>query len=91
MNRHEVLAEIDRLTVYERAISDRRNELHDQIDRMYLAAPVDPDQVAELHELEALEREVSTRRAELHRQIDYLRAKIGLPPWRESRGLDSVA
>ncbi len=82
-SRTGVVAEIKRLSVEERQLSDQRNELHAQIDALYLAAPLTSDEVAALDELEGLEFNLSSKRARLHQRIDDLRASIGLPPWRE--------
>lgn len=80
-----VVAEINRLTVEERKLSDERNELHARIDETYLAAPLSSEDVALLDELEGLEYILSSQRARVHLRIDQLRAQIGLPPWRQSR------
>lgn len=84
-SRTGVVAEINRLTVEERDLSDRRNDLHARIDAIYLAAPLTPEDIAVLDELEGLEYNLSSQRARLHVRIDDLRAEIGLPPWRENR------
>jgi hypothetical protein len=49
----------------------------------------DDDQVSLA--LEALEQSVSRERRKLHERIDELRAKIGLPRWREQHDLDDAA
>ncbi len=85
-HRVSVLAEIDRLTVEERRLSDERNELHARIDAIYLRAPLSPEEVLALDELEGLEFNLSSRRARLHLEIDDRRAEIGLPPWRLRHG-----
>ncbi len=85
-SRTGVVAEIKRLGVEERQLSDQRNELHARIDALYLAAPLTSDDVAALDELEGLEFNLSSRRARLHQRIDDLRASIGLPPWRQRHG-----
>jgi hypothetical protein len=83
-SRTGVVAELDRLAVEERELSDRRNELHRRIDAIYLAAPLTAEDVSLLDELEGLEHNLSSERARLHLRIDDLRAEIGLPPWRQS-------
>jgi len=88
--RVSVTRELTVLGLKERAVSRRRRELHEQIDRLYLSAPLDDGQTAQLDQLEALEEAVSRQRRMLHEQIDELRAQIGLPRWREARELDSV-
>jgi hypothetical protein len=87
----EVTVELAKLDVRERAISRRRRELHEQIDRLYLASPLDEAHVAWLERLEASERQISAQRRRLHGEIDDLRARIGLGPWRAYRELDSAA
>lgn len=72
----------------ERAVSQRRRELHEQIDEIYLSAPLGDEEIRLLDELENLERSVSARRRELHVQIDQLRARAGLPRWREAAGIE---
>jgi malate synthase len=84
-SRTGVVAEINRLTVEERKLSDERNELHARIDAIYLSAPLTAGEVALLDELEGLEFNLSSRRTRLHLEIDVLRAEVGLPPWRQSR------
>lgn len=86
-----VVRELERLERLERAISDRRNQLHHDIDTLYLEAPLDTTQTARLDELEETERTVSRRRRLLHRRIDELRAEIGLPRWREQHQLGDAA
>lgn len=84
-------AELTRLDRRERAISRRRRVLHQQIDRLYLAAPLDDVDIARLDRLEAFERETSLERHRLHRAIDELRACMGLAPWRSGEDLDDAA
>lgn len=91
LDRGHVAVEIDRLTAEERAISDKRNTLHDRIDTIYLAAPLQPEDVVLLDELETLERQISAQRTKLHDEIDVLRLSIGLPRWREDHELDDAA
>jgi hypothetical protein len=55
----EVNAELAKLDARERAISQRRRELHVQIDLLYLAAPLQQTDVARLERLETAEREIS--------------------------------
>ena len=86
-----VVAEIDRMTVEERKLSDQRNELHARIDAIYLNAPLSAEEVVALDELEGLEYNLSSRRARLHLAIDDLRAEIGLPPWRHRHESSSEA
>ena len=81
-SRTGVVAELDRLAIAERELSDRRNELHQRIDAIYLAAPLTDEDVSLLDELEGLEHNISGQRARMHLRIDELRAEIGLPPWR---------
>lgn len=90
-NGTEVESALRRLDVRERAISRRRRRLHERIDHIYLSAPLTPTQVAELDELEAWEQRISGRRRKLHRDIDELRAKIGLPRWRDRDELENPA
>lgn len=78
-----VSRELARLDRKERLISRRRRDLHDEIDQLYLGAPLDKTQMAKLDELESLEQAVSRERRKLHERIDQLRAQIGLPRWRE--------
>jgi hypothetical protein len=87
----EVTAELARLDVRERAITRRRRELLAQIDRLYLAAPLDAAHVDWLERLEVSERKISAQRRRLHAEIDEVHARIGLGPWREYRELDSAA
>lgn len=87
----DVAAELARLELEERATSYRRRQLHEQIDEIYLGAPLVAEQVAQLDRLEDLEREVSIERRLLHARIDHLRADIGLPAWRKAHGLDDAA
>ena len=91
LDRDGVVSEIERLTLDERAISDRRNTLHARIDSIYLAAPLQSDDVVLLDGLEALEQQVSAQRARVHEEIDVLRLSIGLPRWRERQELDAAA
>lgn len=86
-----IVRDLDRLGQLERKVSDRRRQLHRQIDELYLAAPLDDAQMAELDELEETERAVSRQRRKLHETIDELRAKIGLPRWRDEHELDNAA
>lgn len=81
-SRTGVVAELDRLAVEERGLSDRRNELHQRIDAIYLSAPLTDEDVSLLEELEGFEYNISSERARLHLRIDDLRSEIGLPPWR---------
>jgi hypothetical protein len=74
-----VATELGMLEQEERALSWRRRELHAEIDRLYLAAPLTGDQIALLDRLEGEERMISTRRQTLHREIDGRRAGMGLP------------
>lgn len=90
-SRLSVTRELTMLGLKERAVSRRRRELHEQIDRLYLSAPLDDSKTAQLDQLETLEGAVSRQRRMLHEQIDELRAQIGLPRWREAREFDSVA
>lgn len=83
--------ELARLVVRERAVSRRRRQLHELIDRLYLAAPLDEVDIVRLERLEASEHEISARRQRLHREIDALRARVGLPSWRVYRRRDSAA
>jgi hypothetical protein len=83
--------ELSRLAMQKRKISAQRRRLHERIDRIHLSSPLGDADVARLDELEELARRVSERRLRLHREIDPLRAKIGLPPWRESRDLGDAA
>lgn len=87
----KVDAELAKLDARERAISQRRRELHAQIDLIYLAAPLDELEVARLDRLETAEREVSMRRRRLHAEIDEMRASLGMPSWRAYRELDDAA
>jgi hypothetical protein len=80
-----------RLDAQEREISAQRRDLHEQIDRIYLSAPLSDDEVERLDELEELERHVSEQRRRVHREIDLQRATIGLPPWRPKHELDDAA
>ncbi len=75
--------ELARLERQELAISQRRQQLHKEIDRLYLSAPLDDEQTLLLDELEQLEQEVSGERRRLHRRIDDVRKSVGLPTWRE--------
>lgn len=83
--------QLDRLGRMERAISARRRQLHHDIDHLYLAAPLDEDQMRELDRLETKEQTVSRQRRRLHDTIDELRAEIGLPRWRDEHELDTAA
>jgi hypothetical protein len=79
---HELLlTELAELNTGERAISDRRNELHAQIDRVYMTAPLDPAKTALLDRLEGEERSISEQRRQLHAVIDGLRGRVGQPHW----------
>lgn len=91
LRHNDVMRQLDRLAMLERQISDRRNRLHDDIDELYLAAPLDSAQTALLDELEDEERSVSRQRRRLHETIDELRAEIGLPRWRDQHELDTAA
>ena len=86
-----IVRDLDQLGRLERTISRRRRQLHDEIDELYLAAPLDDAQMAELDELEETEQAVSRERRKLHETIDELRAQIGLPRWRDEHDLDSAA
>jgi hypothetical protein len=68
------LAVLDR---EELAISARRRDLHEQIDALYLSAPLDKEQITKLDLLENQARGVSARRHTLHRKINGLRAQAG--------------
>jgi chromosome segregation ATPase len=76
------LAELD---AQEKEISRRRADLQRQIDRIYLSAPLNADDIAWLDKLERQEQAISKERRTLHARIDRLRAQIGLPRWREAR------
>ena len=54
-----IVRDLDQLGRLERTISRRRRRLHDEIDELYLAAPLDDAQMAELDELEETEQAVS--------------------------------
>jgi hypothetical protein len=86
-----ISTQLTRLERRERAISDRRRELHQQIDMLYLEAPLDASQMAELDQLESLEQTISRQRRRLHQQVDELRRQIGLPRWREQQDLDTAS
>jgi predicted nucleic acid-binding Zn-ribbon protein len=79
------LNELTRLDGQEKEISRRRADLQRQIDRVYLKAPLNAEDIAWLDKLEQQEQAVSKDRRDLHARIDRLRAQIGLSPWRESR------
>jgi hypothetical protein len=57
----------------EREVSDRRQQLHDQIDGMRSEPGDSPELAAELAALAQRERALSTRRLELHQQITEFR------------------
>jgi hypothetical protein len=59
----------------ERAISRRRQKLHERIDFVRASAFGDPGAEARLVHLEAEERELSRERRELHACIDELKPK----------------
>lgn len=86
-----ITRELAELGLVERAISKQRRELHDEIDQLYLSAPLDDARMAQLDALEASEQSVSRERRKLHERIDELRAQIGLPRWREQHDLDDAA
>jgi hypothetical protein len=67
----------------EHAISERRKVLHRRIDKLYLSAPLNEEQVTLLDLLERQERDVSDERRTLHAQINALRAQVGLPRTRD--------
>jgi predicted nucleic acid-binding Zn-ribbon protein len=75
--------ELVRLERQELAVSQRRRQLHKEIDRLYLSAPLTDEQTKLLDELEQLEHDVSSERRRLHRRIDEERKQAGLPTWRE--------
>ena len=79
-----------RLGQLERTVSARRRQVHHDIDRLYLAAPLDDTQMRQLDRLEAIEQAVSGERRQLHETIDDLRAQIGLPRWRDEHDQDSA-
>lgn len=87
----DVPSQLKLLELEERAVSRQRRELHEQIDRLYLHAPLDDAETALLDELEELERSISRKRRRLHETIDALRAQIGLPRWRDAHDLDDAA
>lgn len=87
----DVRSQLKLLDSKERTVSRRRRELHEQIDRLYLQAPLDDAESTLLDELEELERSISRERRRLHETIDALRAQIGLPRWREANELDNAA
>ncbi len=87
----EITAELAGLSVEERELSGRRQVIHAQIDRLYLAAPLDGSDITRLEQLEAAEREISLQRWRLYCEIDMVRASVGLRPWRSTRNLDSAA
>ncbi len=74
-----VIAELDRLTSEEAAVSEQRHRLHLRIERLYLDTPHSPEDEALLAELTEAELWISRWRADVHRRIDALRAEIGLP------------
>jgi hypothetical protein len=76
------LAVLDR---EERALSSLRRDLHEQIDRLYLSAPLDDAQITTLDLLENPERDVSARRHALHRRINELRVQAGQETFRRER------
>ena len=82
---------MERLVEREQALSSMRRELHRQIDRLYLAAPLGDADIAQLERLERAEREISTSRHRVHREIDALRALVGMPPWRHAMELTDAA
>lgn len=86
-----VTRELLRLAVKERAISRRRRALHQEIDDLYLTAPLDADTAARLDRLEERERSISRERRQLHERIDELRAQIGLPRWRDRHDVEGAA
>jgi len=79
------LNELARLDAQEKDISRRRADLQRQIDRVYLKAPLNAEDIVWLGKLEQQEQAISKDRRTLHASIDRLRAQIGLAPWREAR------
>lgn len=75
-----LVGELEGLEVEERELSDRRADLHRQIDEVYLRAPLNSQDIALLDRLEALERRLSAERRNLHGRIDRLRVAMGRPP-----------
>lgn len=72
----------------EQKMSAHRQILHRRIDKLYLSAPLDEEQVTLLDLLEGQERDVSDERRKVHAQINALRAQIGLPRTRDLRITD---
>jgi hypothetical protein len=67
----------------EQKLSAHRQLLHRRIDKLYLSAPLNDEQVTLLDLLEGQERDVSDERRKLHAQINALRAQVGLPRSRD--------
>ena len=80
--RGDILSALAVLDREERAISALRRDLHDQIDTLYLTAPLDKEQITKLDLLESQARDVSARRRALHRKIDELRVQAGQQAFR---------
>ena len=59
-----IRTELAKLDARERAISRRRHDLHEQIDRLYLSSPLSEMEIARLNRLEESERKVSLDRPE---------------------------
>jgi hypothetical protein len=77
---------VNRLVVLdddEQKMSAHRQLLHRRIDKLYLSAPLNEEQVTLLDLLEGQERDVSDERRKLHAQINALRAQVGLPRTRD--------
>jgi hypothetical protein len=75
----EIASTLIEMDLRERAISAERRSLHELIDRLYLSAPLDEDEIALLDQLEKQEREVSEQRRNLHASILELRAQVPAP------------
>jgi hypothetical protein len=78
-----IAGELAVLNVEELAISAHRSDLHQQIDVIYLGAPLGIAKSTLLARLEDEEVDLSARRRGLHQRIDVLRAEAGLPAKRE--------
>lgn len=78
----DMVGDLARLELDERAVSQRRRRLHERIDFIRGSGAQDEDAIQRLAKLEVEEKEVSHRRRELHARIDALRSQVatGAPP-----------